>query len=71
MPVYICGGKYDGIAPVENARALEQQTPHAHLELFEGGHLFLMQDRRAFQRMIAFLQGELDDAEGQHGSQTM
>ena len=60
MPVYICGGKYDGIAPVENLKALERQIPNARSELFEGGHLFLMQDGRAFERVIMFLRGELN-----------
>jgi surfactin synthase thioesterase subunit len=31
------------------------------LELFEGGHLFIIQDRRAFERIVAFLHGELND----------
>ena len=61
MPVFICGGKYDGIAPVDNLEALERQIPNAHLELFEGGHLFLREDRRAIQRVIAFFQGDQDN----------
>jgi hypothetical protein len=28
------------------------------LELFEGGHLFYIQDSRAFDRIVAFLRGE-------------
>ena len=62
MPVFLCGGKYDGIAPAENLEALERQIPNAHLEFFEGGHLFLMEDRRAFTRVVAFLQGAPGDA---------
>ena len=65
MPVFLCGGKYDGIAPVDNQEALERQIPNAHLEFFEGGHLFLLEDRRAFQRVIAFLLGEQDNENGQ------
>ena len=61
LPVYICGGRYDGIAPPANLEALHKQIPDARLEFFEGGHLFLMQDARAFERITAFLQGELDD----------
>lgn len=60
MPVYICGGRYDGIAQVSNQQAMQQQIPNAKLELFEGGHLFFIQDSRAFERIIAFLQGKLD-----------
>jgi 3-oxoadipate enol-lactonase len=60
MPVFLCGGRYDGIAPVSNQQAMLQQLPNAQLELFEGGHLFFIQDPRAFQRIIAFLRGELE-----------
>ena len=62
MPVYICGGRYDGIAPVDNQTAMQRQIPKATLELFEGGHLFFIQDPRAFQQIAAFLRGELDHA---------
>jgi len=60
MPVLVCGGRYDGIAPPANQEALERQIPNARLEMFEGGHVFLVQDRAAFPRIIGFLQG--DDA---------
>jgi len=62
MPVYICGGRYDGIAPVDNQTAMQKQIPHAQLELFEGGHLFFIQDSRAFQQIASFLRGELDQS---------
>ena len=39
---------------------MQKQIPGARLELFEGGHLFYIQDPRAFDRMVAFLRGELD-----------
>jgi 3-oxoadipate enol-lactonase len=55
MPVYICGGRYDGIAPADNLQAVKQQIPDARLELFEGGHGFLDEDPRAFERITAFL----------------
>ena len=61
MPVYICGGWYDGIATPANLEAMQKQIPGARLELFEGGHLFFIQDPRAFDRIVAFLRGELDD----------
>jgi len=60
MPVYICGGVYDGIATAANIEAMQKQIPGARLELFEGGHLFFMQDPRAFDRIAAFLEGNLD-----------
>ncbi|MGE3268166.1 MAG: alpha/beta fold hydrolase [Chloroflexota bacterium] len=61
-PVFICGGRYDGIAPISNQEALLAQLPNAQMELFEGGHGFLQDDPRAFERIIAFLNGELDGA---------
>lgn len=56
MPVFICGGRYDGVAPIDNQTALKEQIPHAHLELFAGGHGFLQQDANAYRRVLAFLQ---------------
>ena len=60
MPVYICGGLYDGIATRANLEAMQKQIPGARLELFEGGHLFFMQDPRAFDRIAAFLEGDFE-----------
>jgi 3-oxoadipate enol-lactonase len=57
MPVYICGGRYDGIAPPENQQAMVDAIPTASLDLFEGGHIFLVQDRSAFGKIAEFLQG--------------
>jgi 3-oxoadipate enol-lactonase len=59
MPVFICGGRYDGIAPAANLEAIHNQVPRAYFELFEGGHLFFLQDPRAFERMIAFMSREI------------
>lgn len=61
MPVYLCGGQYDGIATPANLEAIQKQIPGARLELFEGGHLFFIQDPRAIDRIVAFLRGDLDD----------
>jgi len=60
MPVYICGGLYDGIAKPANLKAMQKQIPGSRLELFEGGHLFYIQDRRAFERIVGFLKGVLE-----------
>ncbi len=59
-PVFVCGGRYDGIAPVATQEALKRQIPDSRMELFEGGHAFLNEDPRAYERVIAFLKGELD-----------
>jgi 3-oxoadipate enol-lactonase len=66
MPVLICGGRYDGIAAVSNQEAMLHQIPNAKLELFEGGHLFFIQDPNAFPRIAMFLRGELDTKGGEY-----
>jgi 3-oxoadipate enol-lactonase len=55
MPVLICAGKYDGIAPPENQHALHQLLPNSELAWFEGGHLFMIQDKAAWGTIIEFL----------------
>jgi 3-oxoadipate enol-lactonase len=55
MPVLIAGGRYDGIAPLEIQHNLARQIPSAKLELFEGGHMFLIQDPKTFPAIINFL----------------
>jgi len=54
-PTLVCGGRYDGIAPPANSEALASRIPGAELELFEGGHMFFIQDRSAWPRMTEFL----------------
>jgi len=56
IPVFICCGRYDGIAPVSNSEAIKEQIPNSQLEVFEGGHLFLAQDPKAYERVRQFLQ---------------
>ena len=55
LPVLLAAGKYDGIATPENQRALLERLPNAELEFYEGGHLFLLQDPKAWQSIISFL----------------
>jgi 3-oxoadipate enol-lactonase len=55
MPVYICGGYYDGLATPDNLRALKRQIPNATLTFFQGGHSFLSDDPDAWTSVIAFL----------------
>jgi 3-oxoadipate enol-lactonase len=61
VPVYLCGGRYDGIAPPANMEAIQKQIPGARLELFDGGHLFLVQDRSAWPAILSFLKGEREE----------
>jgi 3-oxoadipate enol-lactonase len=54
-PVLLTGGKYDGIAPLENMQALNAQIVDSQLRIYEGGHLFLVQDERAFKDICNWL----------------
>lgn len=57
MPVLLAGGRYDGIAPVANMEALAARIPGATLTLYDGGHLFLVQDKSAYSDIIQWLRG--------------
>ena len=54
-PTLICAGKYDGIAPAENQDALLEGIQRSELKWYEGGHLFLIQDKQAWPDIIEFL----------------
>jgi 3-oxoadipate enol-lactonase len=54
-PTLICAGRYDGIAPPGNSERMASQIPNTERFLFDGGHQFLWQDRRAFEQIITFL----------------
>ena len=56
-PTLVCAGRYDDIAPIENSELLAARIPGARLQVFEGGHLFMIQDRSAFPAIIDFLGG--------------
>ena len=55
MPVLLMGGKYDGIAPISNMKALNEKIKNSVLKLYEGGHLFLIQDKNAFKDLENWL----------------
>ena len=54
VPTYICGGRYDKTAPVDNQLALWRKIPHSRLTFFEGSHMLLWQDPFAFQSIGRF-----------------
>jgi pimeloyl-ACP methyl ester carboxylesterase len=54
-PTLIAGGLYDAVATPENVRALAQAITSSELRMYEGGHLFAVQDRRAMPEIIEFL----------------
>jgi 3-oxoadipate enol-lactonase len=56
-PTMIAAGRYDGIAlPAAQAR-MAARIPGAQLRFFEGGHLFMIQDRAANPAIAEFLLG--------------
>lgn len=55
-PTLIAGGRYDGIARPETQAKMAQRIPDAKLEMFEGGHGVMMQDRHMVPALIAFLE---------------
>ena len=57
MPTLVCAGRFDAIAPLPNAEALAAQIPRATLQVFDGGHAFLLQDPSAWPAIDAFLAG--------------
>jgi 3-oxoadipate enol-lactonase len=54
-PVMIAAGQYDGVALPATQHGMAGRIPGAQLQFFEGGHLFMLQDRAALPAMMAFL----------------
>ncbi len=54
-PTLIACGVHDGIAPPENSEAIHGRIAGSVLRRYDGGHLFLYQDRRAFPDVVSFL----------------
>ena len=48
-------GANDGIALPATLERLAGRIPGAELRFYEGGHMFIIQDRAAVRDMIAFL----------------
>jgi pimeloyl-ACP methyl ester carboxylesterase len=56
-PTLVASGRYDGIAAPENGEAIASRIPGSELRLFEGGHMFMVQDPSAMPAVIDFLEG--------------
>jgi 3-oxoadipate enol-lactonase len=54
-PVMIAAGAYDGIALPEAQHRMAGRIPAAELRVFQGGHLFTMQDPEALPAISEFL----------------
>ncbi len=57
-PVFLGGGQYDSIANPAAMQALAGQIPNSRLTLYEGGHLFMLQDGKVFPDLLAFFDEE-------------
>jgi 3-oxoadipate enol-lactonase len=65
-PTLVCGGCFDGIAPPSNSEYLAFHIPGARLAMFDGGHLFLLQDPAAVPAIVDFLgDGRVNGTPGQ------
>ncbi len=56
-PVMIAAGRYDGIALPATQEKMAARIKGAKLQFFEGGHLFMIQDRAAMPAIVGFLKG--------------
>ncbi|MGA1362877.1 MAG: alpha/beta fold hydrolase [Ilumatobacteraceae bacterium] len=54
-PVLVMAGRFDGIAPPANSEAIARLLPDAVMSVYEGGHVFSAQDRRAIEDIRRFL----------------
>ncbi|MFL6204580.1 MAG: alpha/beta fold hydrolase [Acidimicrobiales bacterium] len=59
-PTLVASGRFDGIAPPDNGAAIASRISGARLRLFDGGHMFMVQDRSATPAIVDFL---LEDTE--------
>jgi pimeloyl-ACP methyl ester carboxylesterase len=55
FPTLVGYGRYDGIAPPANSRAIASRIRGAELRGYDGGHLFIVQDPTALPDFAAFL----------------
>lgn len=58
-PVFLGGGAHDGIARPTAMKAMQAQIPNARLTFYDGGHLFMLQDTKAFPDLITFFSEDI------------
>jgi pimeloyl-ACP methyl ester carboxylesterase len=54
-PTLVMCGEFDELAPAANSEAIVSRIAGAHLRSYQGGHLFVYQDRAAFGDLVEFL----------------
>jgi 3-oxoadipate enol-lactonase len=57
IPTIIACGKDDGVAPPENSENLADAIPGAELSIFNGGHMFLKENPKAWPTLFDFFNG--------------
>ena len=54
-PTLVAAGRYDGIAPPANSEAIAGRIPNSELRVYQGGHVFFVQDHHAIPETLDFL----------------
>lgn len=54
-PTLVAAGRFDGLAPLSNSEAIAARIPGSVLRVYDGGHAFVFQDRRALPEIVEFL----------------
>ncbi len=54
-PTLVMCGEFDGLAPPANSEAIASRVAGSELRRYQGGHMFIAQDRRAMPDVLAFL----------------
>jgi pimeloyl-ACP methyl ester carboxylesterase len=54
-PTLVACGQFDGVAPPANSQAIVSRIAGSQLRQYEGGHMFVYQDRTALPEIIEFL----------------
>jgi pimeloyl-ACP methyl ester carboxylesterase len=56
-PTLVASGRFDGIAPPANGAYIAEHVPQAEQRLYDGGHMFFVQDPTALPEALDFLAG--------------
>ena len=54
-PTLVAAGRYDGIASLANSEAIASRISDSELRVYEGGHVFFLQDQCAIPEILDFL----------------
>lgn len=55
VPTLVAAGRFDLLAPVANAEQMAVRMPNAEMRVYEGGHMFIVQDPAAVTEIDAFV----------------